>query len=369
MLDGLYSRLIARVDYRLLIFVPPAIALLFVAVIAVNGLPLGIDFQGGTWIDLSLDERLSDAQTDALVASLEELGLDEVSAQWGFDASAGQHKLTIVTATETGIEAVAPVLEPAVGSLTEYDRAIITGTGNISAEDLDRLRSRFPAAEITYQEDTLIIAALDLDAEELQRAVQGYFGNDADIALTPRNFNLRSVGPTLGSRFRSQGLKAFLVAYLFMTIVVAVAFREFIPTVAVLAAATCDILIAAGGMSLFGIQMEPASLAALLMLIGYSVDSDILLTARVLKRRGFEVNERIDEAMTTGLTMTGTTLAALLIIQIVSTWVLPIQTFKDISSVLLLGLAADLISTWFMNAGILKWYLERPSARKRRWQM
>ncbi len=368
MLDRLYSRLIARVDYRLLIYIPPTIALLLVAVIAVNGLPLGIDFQGGTWMNIALDERLTDERTAALAAALEDAGLAEVSLQWGYDASTDQHKLTIVTATETTIDAVTPVLEPYVGELAEYDRATIRGVSNATSEDLDRLRSRFPAAELAVTDDTLAVSSLDLDVEELRRAAQGYFGDAIELTVTPRNINLRSVGPTLGSRFRSQGLKAFLVAYIFMTIVVAAAFREFIPTVAVLAAATCDILIAAGGMSLLGIQMEPASLAALLMLIGYSVDSDILLTARVLKRRGFEVNERIDEAMTTGLTMTGTTLAALLMIQVVSTWVLPIETLKNISAVLLLGLAADLITTWFMNAGILKWYIERPHASRRRWQ-
>ena len=39
-------------------------------------------------------------------------------------------------------------------------------------------------------------------------------------------------------------------------------------------------------MRVVGIELSLGTLAALLMLIGYSVDSDILLTNRVLKRRG-----------------------------------------------------------------------------------
>ncbi|MFH1722645.1 MAG: hypothetical protein ABH950_08595 [Candidatus Altiarchaeota archaeon] len=368
MFDRLYSRLTELVDYRVLIFVPPVVAALMVALIFFNGMPLGVDFQGGTWMDASVDERLADSQTTELVAALSDIGLVEVKAKWGWDASSDKHKLTISTSTEVEAEKVEEVLRGFIGELSEYDEAVISPEGEVSTEDRDRLAERFSGTDVQLKDGKVVVRALDLDEEELTRAAKSYFGEQSTLTLTPRNFNLRSVGPTLGERFRTQGIKALIVAYIFMSIVIAFAFKEFVPSIAVMAAATCDIIIAAGGMSLFGIQMEPASLAALLMLIGYSVDSDILLTARVLKRRGFEVNDRIDEAMVTGLTMTGTTLAALLMIQVVTLWVLPIETLNNISSILLIGLVADLSTTWFMNAGILKWYLERPKSRTRRWK-
>ena len=51
--------------------------------------------------------------------------------------------------------------------------------------------------------------------------------------------------------------------------------------------------------------------AALLMLIGYSVDSDILLTNRVLKRQG-NLADKMAGAFTTGFIMTSTAIAAAL---------------------------------------------------------
>jgi len=135
--------------------------------------------------------------------------------------------------------------------------------------------------------------------------------------------------------------------------------------VAVLLSATCDAVITLGLMSLFGIVLDPASLVALLMLIGYSVDTDILLTSRILKKRKGEVDEGVDSAIKTGLTMTGTTFVVMIVVFIVSTTLTHVATLASIASVLILGLTADVASTWFMNAGILKWYLEERGGKFR----
>ena len=84
----------------------------------------------------------------------------------------------------------------------------------------------------------------------------------------------------------SQVYFALAFAFLFMSITVFIIFRNLVPSLAVIAAALCDIIIAVGGMSLFGIPLSVATVGALLMLIGYSVDTDILLTTRVLKAKG-----------------------------------------------------------------------------------
>jgi len=180
-----------------------------------------------------------------------------------------------------------------------------------------------------------------------------------------KNFNSRSVGATLGSRFRDQGLNALLYAYLLIILVVFVAFRDFIPSITVILAATLDGVIAAGGMALFGIILEPASLVAILMLVGYSVDTNILLTTRVLRGKFGTVNERIDDAMKTGLTMSATTILVMAVILFVSSEVFRISTLSSIAAVLLMGLVGDLATTWFMNAGILKWYMEEKRGKLR----
>jgi len=67
--------------------------------------------------------------------------------------------------------------------------------------------------------------------------------------------------------------------------------------------------------------------------------------------------------MKTGLTMTGTTFVVMAVILVVSTFVTHLSALTSIASVLLLGLIADVSSTWFMNAGILKWHIEEMGTR------
>ena len=91
------------------------------------------------------------------------------------------------------------------------------------------------------------------------------------------------------------------------------------------------------------------------MLIGYSVDTDILLTSRVLKRQDGSLMERIYGAITTGLTMTAATFAAIL----TTLLLVNNETVKQIMIILVIGLIIDSIMTWIQNAAILRLYFER----------
>lgn len=171
--------------------------------------------------------------------------------------------------------------------------------------------------------------------------------------------SFQSVGALLSSRALTQVYYAIGFAFLFMAITVFIVFRNFVPSIAVILAALSDIIIAMGGMSLFGIPLSVASVGAILMLIGYSVDTDILLTTRVLKRREGTVNERAVDAMKTGFTMAAAAIGSMVTLYLVVYFFMPYaSTLDEISSVLIIGLVADVLATWLMNLGILRWYME-----------
>ncbi len=140
-----------------------------------------------------------------------------------------------------------------------------------------------------------------------------------------------------------------------MAIVVFVSFRTFVPSCAVVLSAFADMVMTAAMMNIIGIQLSLGTVAALLMLIGYSVDSDILLTTRVLKRQG-KLNDKLTGAFHTGIIMTSTTIAAVTVLLIVS-WAGQVEIVEEISAVLLMGLFFDILNTWLTNVGILKWYV------------
>lgn len=163
------------------------------------------------------------------------------------------------------------------------------------------------------------------------------------------------IGETFGKTLQTQALWALLFSFIGMAIVVFIVFKSFVPSAAVVISALSDIAITAALMDIIGITLTLGTTAALLMLIGYSVDSDILLTTRVLKRKGKFV-EKMQGAFRTGFTMTSTTISAVALMFIVS-WIGQIDVIRDISAVLLLGLFVDLMNTWMLNAGILKAYV------------
>jgi preprotein translocase subunit SecF len=163
------------------------------------------------------------------------------------------------------------------------------------------------------------------------------------------------IGETFGKTLQSQAVLALIFSFIGMAIVIFVAFRTFVPAVAVVLSAFADMVMTAAAMNIVGIPLSLGTLAALLMLIGYSVDSDILLTNRVLKRQG-KLNEKLAGAFRTGIIMTSTTLAATAAMFIVA-WFGSVLILMEISAVLLIGLVFDVMNTWLTNVGILKWYV------------
>ena len=169
------------------------------------------------------------------------------------------------------------------------------------------------------------------------------------------------IGETFGRTLQGQAFLALIFSFIGMSIVVLIAFRNLVPAGAVVLSAFADIAVTAAIMQIIGIPLSLGTTAALLMLIGYSVDSDILLTTRLLKRKG-KLDEKLAGAFRTGIIMTTTTLAAIAAMWVVAT-AGQIQIISEIASVLLIGLFVDLMNTWMLNAGILKEYILRGNKR------
>jgi len=177
------------------------------------------------------------------------------------------------------------------------------------------------------------------------------------VAAKYPDARIDQIGESFGKTLQDQALLAMILAFIGMAIVVFISFRTFVPSCAVVLSAFADMVMTAAMMNVVGIPLTLGTTAALLMLIGYSVDSDILLTTRVLKRQG-KLNDKLSGAFHTGIIMTSTTLAAVVVLLIVS-WLGQVQVVEEISAVLLIGLVFDIMNTWLTNVGILKWYVTK----------
>lgn len=166
--------------------------------------------------------------------------------------------------------------------------------------------------------------------------------------------SIDSRSPTFGSDTQQQALFGVFIAFGGMSVLVALIFRTLVPSIAVVISAFSDIVIPVALMNLLGIDLTLGAVAALLMLIGYSVDSDILLNNHVLRRHG-GFYESAYRAMRTGVSMTVTSIAAMATMFVASRY-LGIPLLPDVALILVFGLIADLMNTYLLNMSLLRWY-------------
>lgn len=217
--------------------------------------------------------------------------------------------------------------------------------------DFSALQSALPYAKLHVttgmNNELLVETASDIDVEKV-------IADLSSFGLS-NEYEIKTVGPALGDIFWRQAQLAIIIAFILMSIVVFILFRKVVPSSIVIFSVVVDVIATLAVMNIIGISLSMPVLAALLMIIGYSVDTDILLTSELLKARGMEISESIKNAMTTGLTMSFTTLAALSALYFVSgDFVL-----GQIALVLMIGIIVDIFVTWMGNTSILKLWLMR----------
>src|SRR3989338_7998258 len=205
---------------------------------------------------------------------------------------------------------------------------------------------------------TGVIVEADISQEEANKLVDAIKKNiGADVNKI--EYSVEIVGSSLGASFFKETISALGIAFVFMAIVVFLYFRTFVPSAAVILAAFSNMVVTLAIVNILGVKISAAGIAAVLMLIGYSVDTDILLSTRLLKRKEGTEMERIYGAISTGIVMTSTTLAAVTIGLIFT----QSEVIRQIMIILFIGLFADLINTWIQNVGILRLYLEKKAKK------
>ena len=175
------------------------------------------------------------------------------------------------------------------------------------------------------------------------------------------NYEVRRVdivGPKVGNELREKGVMAMLLAI--AGILVYVAFRfEWRFAVASIVALIHDVSIALGAVSLSGIDVNLDVLAALLTLLGYSLNDTIIVFDRI--REGIETSKQtvlgdiIDESVTR--TLARTTLTSLTTFFVVLTlFMFGGEIIHPFAFTLLVGIIVGTYSSIFVASPILMWF-------------
>ncbi|MBI2138450.1 protein translocase subunit SecF [Candidatus Woesearchaeota archaeon] len=239
--------------------------------------------------------------------------------------------------------------------------------GDIDPASLEKaLESSFPGQDIatnTLRAGTLKSAIIIADIDGTDKGKLGSFmaviENFVGYKLAQEDYSIEIIGSSLGSSFFRELLTSLIIAFALMTLVVLIYYRSIIPSMTVISCVFSDIIVTLAAVNLLGIKLSTAGIAAFLMLTGYSVDTDMLLSTRMMKRKEGTLFERSYDAFKTGMTMSLTTMAAVL----VGYFVAESETMKQIFLIIFIGMIADSIFTWIQNVGILRWHMEKKAKK------
>ncbi len=203
----------------------------------------------------------------------------------------------------------------------------------------------------TSREIGVVIETIEIQEDLMRSSILEATG----IEMTNENSSIEVVGSSLGESFYSQMVRGLIFAFLFMSLTVFITFRKFSPSIAVIFAALGDMIVTIAVLNILDIRISSAGIASLLLLIGYSVDTDILLTTRLLKKREGSIIDGIISSIKTGLTMTFTAIGAVLVGYFFSSSLVIKQMFL----IIIIGLITDIIMTYMFNAPLLQYYLNK----------
>lgn len=216
----------------------------------------------------------------------------------------------------------------------------------------------YEGASVTYfgSEDEIVIRA-KMSSQSLGKDVGDTVGA---LLKDTGTFSIRRVdmvGAKVGSELREKGLMAMMLAI--FGILVYVAFRfEWRFALASVLALVHDATIALGAIALFNIEVNLDTLAAILTLLGYSINDTIIVFDRIrdeirtLKVPG--LSDIINESVTR--TLSRTTLTSLTTLLVV--WALFLfggEIIKSFSFTLMVGIMVGTYSSIFVASPMLIW--------------
>ena len=196
------------------------------------------------------------------------------------------------------------------------------------------------------------LAAVGVNAASIA-AIQGAFYT-SDFAI----INVEIVGPKVGSELRRQAVVVTLYALGGMLLYIAFRF-EWVYGAAAVLAVFHDVLITLGLFSIFHFEISLTVIAALLTLVGYSMNDTIVIfdrireNTRLMRREPFKdiVNRSINQTLSRTILTSGLTFLTVLVLFVMGGQVLRAFSFALVVGILVgtyssFGIAAPLVVAW-----------------------
>ena len=162
---------------------------------------------------------------------------------------------------------------------------------------------------------------------------------------------VEQVGATIGSELVQQAAMAIVLSWVLMIAYITFRF-EFKFAIAAIIALIIDVLVVLSYFSLFQMEMDSSCVAALLTVVGYSVNGTIVIFDRIrenlkIHRRSESLGEMVDNSIWQCMTRTIYTVATSLF-AIVSIFLFGGETIHNFSFAMLVGFASGAYTSIFL---------------------
>lgn len=186
--------------------------------------------------------------------------------------------------------------------------------------------------------------------------------------VTPDEVSVSTVGPTWGSQITAKALRALIL--FFIAVAAYLAWRlEWQMAAGAIVAVIHDLGITAGVYALFGFEVSPATVIALLTILGFSLYDTVVVYDKVLDNQKSPlvdkmspadlVNRSMNQVLMRSLNTTITTVLPVLSMLVIGGVLLGGTTLEDFALALFIGLMLGTYSSIFVAAPMLVWLKSR----------
>ena len=186
--------------------------------------------------------------------------------------------------------------------------------------------------------------------------------------------DVESVGPTFGRQIAGRAVQALLVFLGVVVVFISIRF-EWKMALGALAALLHDLILTAGAYSLLGFEVTPATVVAVLTILGYSLYDTVVVYDKIKENVESDQDRRtytylVDRSMNQVLMRSiNTSLTSLLPVGsllFIGSLLLGAGTLRDFALALFVGIAAGTYSSIFVAAPLLALWKERETEWSRR---
>ena len=292
------------------------------------GLNFGIDFAGGYEMQVKFPKAVTESE---IKAALKDVLPEEPRVQRFGAAEANEYLVlireqgTIPAETKTALKADFETLAGSVDNLrnwaiAESGESITVGFGSPTDEKAVReivskygftIKDVQSGDRVDQPEFKVRIVSLSDQVEDALRSANGVPASEKLVS------RVEFVGPQVGAELRNQGIMAIVYALGFILLYIAIRFDlAFAPGAVV--ALVHDVLITMGVFALFGLEFNLPIIAAILAIVGYSLNDTIVVYDRIrenqLRYRGRGLRDLVNTSLNQTLSRTVLTSATTMLV-------------------------------------------------------